>query len=147
MGVDQQSLQDALPNGNEMWELHDRFPEVPGELRATSLWTVLRGGPWRKAEHLLFLEARALCAAVQLGCSPAGAEGVRLLCLVDNMALCLSAGRSRARKFKLLRMLRIFTGWTLAFGMSLSVWLVPSEYNTSDEPSRATRPLVNGHTE
>ena len=30
LGVDQQSLQDALPEGNEMWELNDRsgrFPE------------------------------------------------------------------------------------------------------------------------
>ena len=42
VGVDQQSLQDALPQGNEMWELNDRFPEVHGEWRAKSLWTVER---------------------------------------------------------------------------------------------------------
>ena len=77
---------------------------------------------------------------MQKGCSHAGAKCVRLLCLVDNMALCLSAGRSRAQKFKLLRILRIIAGWTLAF-FSLSVWWVPSEYNTSNEPSRGEETL------
>ena len=141
MGVDQQSLQDALPEGNEMWELNHRFPEVPGEWRPKSLWTVLRGRPWRKEENILLLKARAMSTAVQMGCSHAGAKGVRLLCLVDNVALCLSARQSRARKFKLLRILRFIAGWTLAFGVSLSVWWVPSEYNTSDELPRCEETL------
>ena len=53
----------------------------------------------------------------------------------------LSVGRSRARKFKLLGILRIIAGRTLAFGVSLSVRWVPSEYNTSDEPSRGEETL------
>ena len=125
-----------------MWELDDRFPEVPGNWRAKSLWTVLRGRPRRREENILLLEARALFTAVQIGCSHAGAKGGRQLCLVDNMALCLSVGRSHARKFKLLRILRIIAGWTLAFGVSLSVRQVPSEYNTSDEPSSGEEKLV-----
>ena len=52
VGVDRQSLQDALPEGNEMWEPNDRFPEVPGDWRAKPLWTVLRGSPWRKEENM-----------------------------------------------------------------------------------------------
>ena len=140
VSADQQSLRVALPEGTENWELDDRFPEIPGEWRAKSRWMVLRGRPWRREENILLLEARALCTAVQIGCSPAGAGGGRLLCLV-NMALCLSVGRSRARKVKLLRILRIIAGWALAFAVSLSVGWVPSEYNTSDEPSRGEERL------
>ena len=55
-----------------------------------------------------------------------------MLCLVDDMALCLSEERRCAREFKLLRILRIIAGWTLAFGVSLSVRWVPSEKTTSD---------------
>ena len=57
-------------------------------------------------------------------------------------ALCLSVGRSRGRKFKLLRILRVIAGWALAFGVSLSVRWVPSEYNASDKPSRGEEQLV-----
>ena len=78
---------------------------------------------------------------MQIGCSHAGAKGVLWLCLADNMALYLSAGRSRARKFKLLRILRIIASWTLAFGVSLSVRWVPSEYKTSGEPPRGEETL------
>ena len=78
---------------------------------------------------------------MQIGCSHASAKGGRLLCLVDNMALCLSVGRSRGRSFKLLRILRIIAGWTLAFGVSLSVRWVPSENKTSDDPSRSEEKL------
>ena len=37
--------------------------------------------------------------------------------------------------------MRITAGWTLAFGVSLSVRWVPSEYNTSEEPSRGEETL------
>ena len=47
VGVDHQTLRGALPEGNGMWELDDQFPEVPVRWRAKSLWTVLRGRPWR----------------------------------------------------------------------------------------------------
>ena len=66
VGVDQQILQEALPEGNEMWELNDRFPEVPAKWRAKSLWTVFRRRP--PEENIILLEARALCTAVQIGC-------------------------------------------------------------------------------
>ena len=125
-----------MPEGSEVWELDGRFPEVLGEWRAKSRWTVLWGRPGRREDNILLLEARARYIAVQIGCSRAGAGGGRLLCLVDNMALCLSVGRSLARKFKLLPILRIIAGWSLAFGVSLSVRWVPSEYNMSDAPSR-----------
>ena len=62
MGVDQQSLHEALPEGSKMWELNERFPEVPAKWRAKSLWTMLRGWPWRREDHILFLQARALCS-------------------------------------------------------------------------------------
>ena len=45
------------------------WTEVPGRWRAKSLWTVLRGRPWPREENILLLEARALCTAVQIGCS------------------------------------------------------------------------------
>ena len=109
VGVDEHSLHEALPEGSERWELDERFPEVPADWRAKSLWKVVRGRPWQREENILLLEARALCAAVQVGFSYVGAGGA--LCMVDNMALCLSVCRSRARKFKLLRSLRIIAGW------------------------------------
>ena len=126
-GVDEQSLLQAMPEGSGRWELDERFPEVSANWRAKSLWKVLRGRPWQRKENILHLEARALCTAAQIGCSYAGARGARLLCLVDNMALCLSVGRSRSRKFKLLRILRITAGWTLALGVALNVRWIPSE--------------------
>ena len=43
LGVDHQSLRGALPEGNGMWELDDRFPEVPGRWRAKSLLDGLAG--------------------------------------------------------------------------------------------------------
>ena len=67
VGVDQQSLRDALPELSDMWELDDLFPKVPGKWRAKSLWTVLRGRPWRREERILILEPRAQCTAVQIG--------------------------------------------------------------------------------
>ena len=134
--IDQQNLRDALPERSDMWELDNLFPEVPREWRAKFLRTLLTGRPWRREESILFLEARALCTAVQIGCSHAGAKGGCLLCLVGNMAQILSVGPSRARNFKLLRILRIIASLTLAFGISLSVRWVPSEYNTCDDPPR-----------
>ena len=119
VGVDEGSMHELLPESCEKWELDRQFPEVPAKWREKSLWKVLRGRPWQRKENILFLEPRALCTAMQLGCNYVGAEGARLLCLVDNMALCLSVGRGRARKFKLLRILRIIAGWILAFGVSL----------------------------
>ena len=141
VGVDEESLREVLPEGSGRWELDERFPEVPTDWRAKSLWKVLRGWPWRREENILLLEGRALCTAVQIGCSFAGAGCARLLRLVDNMALCLSVGRSRARKFKLLRILRIVAGWTLSFGVAFSVRWVPSEYRTGceEDPLHANR--------
>ena len=72
-----------------MWELDNLFPEVLGEWRGKSLRTVLTGRPWRREESILLLEARALCTAVQIECSHAGAKGGCLLCLVGNMAQIL----------------------------------------------------------
>ena len=137
VGVDEESLREVLPEVSGRWELDERFPEVPTDWRAKPLRKVLRGWPWQREENILLLAARALCTAVQIGCSFAGAGGARLLRLVDNMALCLSVGQSRARKFKLLRILRIVAGWTLSFGVALSVRWVPSAYNTGDDPSRS----------
>ena len=37
VGVDEQSLHEALPEGSERWELDERFPEVPADWRAKSL--------------------------------------------------------------------------------------------------------------
>ena len=91
-GEDEQSLHEALPEVSERWELDERFPEVRADWCAKSLWKVLRGRPWQMEEDILLLGARALCTAVQIGCSYAGARGARLLCLVDNMPLCLSSG-------------------------------------------------------
>ena len=42
-GEDEQSLHEALPEGSERWELDERFPEVPADWCAKSLWKVLRG--------------------------------------------------------------------------------------------------------
>ena len=124
IGVDEQTLHEVLPEGSERWVV---LGSSGGVAREISLEGV-------EGQNM---EARALCTAVQNGCSCAGAGGARLLCLVENMALCLSVGRSRTRNFKLLRILRIIAGWTLAFGVALSMRFVRSECNTSDDPSRS----------
>ena len=86
-----------------MWELNDRFPEVPAKWRAKSLWTVLKDGPWQRTP------------------------------VQEEYVCCVWWTTWR---YASQRILRIISGCTLAFGFSLSVRWVPSEYNSSDEPSR-----------
>ena len=58
------------------------------------------------------------------------------LFLVDNMPVCLSFGRYRARSYKLLRQVQRFAAYALAFDLRAYVRWIPSELNSADHGSR-----------
>lgn len=60
----------------------------------------------------------------------------RQLLLTDNMSVCLSFDRSRARSYALLKQIRLFSSYCLARNISCTVRWIPSELNNANEPSR-----------
>ena len=67
---------------------------------------------------------------------------IRQLILVDNMAVCLSVNRSRAKDYRLLRIIRKIQSYCLARDILFTLRWIPSESNTADKPSRIFE-LVN----
>ena len=60
--------------------------------------------------------------------------------LVDNMSVCLSFERRRARSFKVFMLIRKVCGISLALNLKVSFRWIASEANCSDEPSRRFDP-------
>jgi len=111
---------------------------VPAAGLRESLWRTVRCGRWHHSENILVLEARACEKAIQrLACGVFGLN-IRQLVLLDNMSLVLSLSRGRSRSFGLLVVMRRIYSYCLARGIRLYVRWIPSELNSSDEPSRAT---------
>ena len=59
----------------------------------------------------------------------------RLLFLVDNMAVCLSFARFRAKSFPLLVLVRKFAAWCLSHRIFPAIRWIPSERDSADAPS------------
>ena len=112
------------------------FPEVPPGRLAASSWKLVRCGRWWFSDGILRLEARALERGVSRFSQFCLGRDIRVLSLCDNMAVTLAVGRSRAKDFGLLVLIRRINAWCLLRNIKLCVCWVPSEFNPSDSGSR-----------
>ena len=118
------------------WRLDSSFPEVPASDLKQSAWAVARQDRWKKAEHIIHLEARALVKSMETAVHDLGCFNARQLLLVDSMSVALAFDRCRSRNYRLLRQIRKFASFSLGCNIGFTVRWVPSEINPADEPSR-----------
>ena len=118
------------------WEISKDFEEIPGRLLHRSLWEPKLWGKWNFNSGILELEGRALVKSLRRIALSVFGSDVRQLLLVDNMAVALAFDRFRSRSFALLKQIRRFSSYLLARNISTTVRWIPSEFNSSDEPSR-----------
>ena len=127
-----------LPFSGEWVEDVD-FPEVPAACLEEHEWEVLGAGRWTLPEDISVLESRALLRSVQQAVR-SGARDRRILFLVDNLGVCLAFARARSRVSMLLQLIRKMAAWTICFGIAVALRWIPSEFNSSDSPSRRFDP-------
>lgn len=118
------------------WGLNKDFQEVPSQLLRRDMWTPRLWGRWKHESGILELEARALVMSLRRIALSIFGHDTRQLLLTDNMSVCLSFDRSRAKNYPLLKQIRIFNAYCLARNISCTIRWVPSELNSADEPSR-----------
>ena len=118
------------------WQLSDDFEEIPAPFLAKTLWEPKLWGKWEFNAGILELEARALVKSLRRVALSVFGSDIRQLLLADNMAVVLSFDRFRARNYRLLKQIRVFTSYLLARNIAATVRWIPSEFNNSDEPSR-----------
>ena len=118
------------------WALNKDFQEVPAQLLRRDMWTPRLWGRWKHSAGILELEARALVMSLRRIALSIYGHDLRQLLLTDNMSVCLSFDRSRAKSYALLRQIRVFTAYCLSRNISCTIRWVPSELNSADEPSR-----------
>ena len=111
------------------------FPEVPRALLEPAWWHVAKFGKWTFDEDILIREARALGYGLRRAANAVPGHSRRLLFLVDNISMCLSFGRGRAKRFELLVQVRKWHAYAFARNLRCAVRCVPSELNSSDAPS------------
>lgn len=124
------------------WDLRTDFPEVPAHKLREGSWQTVRQGRWKKHEHIVHLEARALVKSFEYLVEDTHSKDCRQLFLVDSMSAALAFDRCRSRNFKMLRQIRKFCSYGLARNISFSVRWVASELNPADEPSRSPLHVV-----
>ena len=118
------------------WSLNQEFPEVPKDFFHPHIWSTARQGAWKRREHIVHLEARALVKSFEFIVSDIHTCNARQLFLVDSMSAALAFDRCRSKNFKMLRCIRRFCSLALARNISFAVRWVPSELNPADKPSR-----------
>ena len=119
------------------WDLEPNFPKVSKDHLHEDSWNVVRQGPWRKREHIVHLEARALVKSFEFIVHDQQVCDTRqLFLLVDSMSAALAFDRCRSKNHRMLRQIRKFCSLGLARNISFSVRWVPSELNPADAPSR-----------
>ena len=124
------------------WALNKGFKEVPGHLLHADSWRPCLWGKWEHKADILELEARALVKGLRRIALSVFGHDIRQLMLTDNMAVCLSFDRSRARNFRLLLQIRRFTAYLLARNVACAVRWIPSELNSADNPSKPPAQIV-----
>ncbi len=118
------------------WGLSKDFQEVPSQFLRRDMWTPRLWGRWKHSSGILELEARALVMSLRRIALSVFGHDIRQLLLTDNMSVCLSFDRSRAKSYPLLKQIRVFTAYCLARNITCTIRWVPSELNSADEPSR-----------
>ena len=118
------------------WKLNPGFKDVPGHLLHRDEWAPRLWGKWKFKSGILELEARALVKSLKRIAMSVFGHDIRQLLLTDNMSVCLSFDRCRAKNFALLKQVRIFGAYCLARNLTCTIRWIPSELNSADEPSR-----------
>jgi len=117
------------------------FPEIDHRLIDHGQWQTLFQVRWRYFDQDIFeLESRALVTGFKALVSSKKLSNCRILCLIDNMSVCLSYERRRTKKFAVLRAIREISAWATVLGIRVSFRWVPSEINPSDDGSRVFQP-------
>ena len=125
------------------WDLKQDFPEVPVHQLKSQEWATVRQGAWRRSEHIVHLEARALVKSFEFLVHDTEISHCRQLFLVDSMSASLSFDRCRSKNFRMLRQIRKFCSLALARNVAFSVRWVPSELNPADGPSRDQSQVIS----
>ena len=91
-------------------------------------------------DHIPRLEGKALLLAVHHAIRSHAAIGRKLLFLVDNMPLCLGAGKGSSSSRNLKAVLRETAAIALVTGCRIIVRWFSTTVNLADGPSRGRRP-------
>ena len=121
----------------EDWAVDASFEEVdPAGLRE-GLWSTVRLGTWSYTEDIMVLEARACLKSVERLVLGIHGHDIRQLFLLDNMSLVICLARGRSRSFGVLVQLRRIYSYCMVRNVMPHFRWIPSELNSSDEPSRS----------
>lgn len=118
------------------WEVDRNFHEVPAHLLKKDNWQVKQFGQWRRSEHIMVLEARALTKSLERIAFTKYGKDVHQLLLTDSLSMALAFERARSKSFKVLLQIRRFAAVALARNITPHLRWIPSELNAADEPSR-----------
>ena len=118
------------------WEIDHNFHEVPAHLLRKDHWQVKQFGQWKRSEHIMVLEARALTKSLERIAFTKYGKDVHQLLLTDSLSMALAFERARSKSFKVLLQIRRFAAVALARNITPHLRWIPSELNAADEPSR-----------
>ena len=118
------------------WEIDHDFHEVPAHLLRKDNWQVKQFGQWKRSEHIMVLEARALTKSLERIAFTKYGKDVHQLLLTDSLSMALAFERARSKSFKVLLQIRRFAAVALARNITPHLRWIPSELNAADEPSR-----------
>ena len=89
-----------------------------------------------KKESMPVLEGRALTYIVRHAIRSFRNVGKRILILGDSITTTLAVSKGRSSRPEVLGVARQVAAMALAFGLSLHLRWIPSEFNVADDPSR-----------
>lgn len=106
-------------------------------------WYVISSYPWCFIEHINTLELRALYTALQWVVGQVHGPNSRVLCWVDNAAVCYIMRKGRSSANSIAPVLRKITTTLLASNVYANTCWLPSICNPADKPSRIWSRLAN----
>lgn len=99
-------------------------------------WSTIVSSRWRRPEHINVLELRALTTALRWVVSFPSSFCSRPVFVCDSQVCVYAVAKGRSSSPPLLRRLRCFNAFLLAFGCRPLVKWIPTHVNPADEPSR-----------
>jgi hypothetical protein len=99
-------------------------------------WSTIVSSRWRRPEHINVLELRALTTALRWVISSPSSVCSRPVFVCDSQVCVYAVAKGRSSSPPLLRRLRCFNAFLLAFGCRPLVKWIPTQYNPADGPSR-----------
>ena len=121
------------------------FAEVPERFAKDAPWCVIAARRWRRKEKILNLEAEAALWAARRISRDRHLGDHRHLILSDSMAWVCAATKGRGSPWFLLRRCRELCALAIASGCRFVYRWIPSEWNSSDAPSRRYDPTSEHH--